>query len=219
MVAEFDANLNHLRTREGMAKAHAKGRLEGNGRNSLWPRGKRSTADITTPRRREPCPPRRGIHCVGRATIHRIVSSAAPRVRDSEASSRIPGPYRPMPERDRHPPQLPALPFSTRNTPSPLVKPYSLFLRRNYRNPDHSDAGLPARLLMAGHRPGPEVAVITLGFVVAAGLPLAVLGLARRRARTAARPARGALRQADRNARPSRRVKSSGGERPDRVDL
>jgi DNA invertase Pin-like site-specific DNA recombinase len=29
MVAEFEANLNHLRTREGMAKARAKGRLKG----------------------------------------------------------------------------------------------------------------------------------------------------------------------------------------------
>jgi DNA invertase Pin-like site-specific DNA recombinase len=29
MVAEFKANLNHLRTREGMAKARAKGATQG----------------------------------------------------------------------------------------------------------------------------------------------------------------------------------------------
>lgn len=29
MVAEFEANLNHPRTREGMAKTRAKGRLKG----------------------------------------------------------------------------------------------------------------------------------------------------------------------------------------------
>ncbi|MFJ9367983.1 recombinase family protein [Nocardia sp. NPDC101769] len=29
MVAEFEANLDHLRTREGMARARAKGRLKG----------------------------------------------------------------------------------------------------------------------------------------------------------------------------------------------
>lgn len=29
MVADFEANLSHLRTREGMAKARAKGRLQG----------------------------------------------------------------------------------------------------------------------------------------------------------------------------------------------
>lgn len=29
MVAEFEANLNHMRTREGMVKARAKGRLRG----------------------------------------------------------------------------------------------------------------------------------------------------------------------------------------------
>ncbi|WP_245717401.1 recombinase family protein [Nocardia jejuensis] len=28
MVAEFEASLNHLRSREGMAKARAKGRLK-----------------------------------------------------------------------------------------------------------------------------------------------------------------------------------------------
>jgi DNA invertase Pin-like site-specific DNA recombinase len=49
MVAEFEANLNHLRTREGMAKARAKGRLKGKQRNCLSQRGKRSIAATTTP--------------------------------------------------------------------------------------------------------------------------------------------------------------------------
>lgn len=49
ILTEFQANLNHLRTREGMAKARAKGRLEGNSRNCLWHLAKRSIGAITTP--------------------------------------------------------------------------------------------------------------------------------------------------------------------------
>lgn len=49
MVAEFEANLNHMRTREGMAKARAKGPSRANSRNCLSQHAKRSTAAITTP--------------------------------------------------------------------------------------------------------------------------------------------------------------------------
>ncbi|WP_231390437.1 recombinase family protein [Nocardia sp. CNY236] len=79
MVAEFEANLNHLRTREGMAKARAKGRLKG--KQPKLPLAARKTihrryhdldddaslADLAEE------------YSVGRSTIHRIVSGTAPR--------------------------------------------------------------------------------------------------------------------------------------------
>ena len=79
MVAEFEANLNHLRSREGMAKARAKGRLKGKqpklpltARKTIHrryhdPADDASLADLAEE------------YSVGRFTIHRIVSSAAPR--------------------------------------------------------------------------------------------------------------------------------------------
>ncbi|MGW3542701.1 recombinase family protein [Nocardia niigatensis] len=72
MVAEFEANLNHLRTREGMAK----GRLKGNSRNCLSPHGKRSIADTTTPRTTPVSltSPRNTA-----SAIHGIISGASPR--------------------------------------------------------------------------------------------------------------------------------------------
>ncbi|WP_064061712.1 recombinase family protein [Rhodococcus pyridinivorans] len=79
MVAEFEANLNHLRTREGMAKARAKGRLKGK-QPKLPP-----TARKTTHRRYHDPADDASLadlaeeYSVGRSTIHRIVSSAAPR--------------------------------------------------------------------------------------------------------------------------------------------
>ncbi|WP_324199067.1 hypothetical protein [Nocardia amamiensis] len=38
IVAEFEANLNHLRTREGTAKAGVEGRLESSARRCRMPR-------------------------------------------------------------------------------------------------------------------------------------------------------------------------------------
>ncbi|SIN21039.1 recombinase family protein [Mycobacteroides abscessus] len=78
MVAEFEANLNHLRTREGMAKARAKGRLKGKqpklplaARKTIHrryhdPDDDASLADLATE------------YSVGRSTIHRIISSSTP---------------------------------------------------------------------------------------------------------------------------------------------
>ncbi|WP_067694387.1 recombinase family protein [Nocardia jejuensis] len=79
MVAEFEANLNHLRTREGMAWVHANGRLKGKqpkppltARNTIHrryhdPDDDASLADLTDEYR------------VGRSTIHRIISGTAPK--------------------------------------------------------------------------------------------------------------------------------------------
>ena len=78
MVAEFEANLGHLRTREGMAKARAKGRLKGKqpklplaARRTIHrryhdPGDDASLADLAEE------------YSVGRSTIHRIISSPAP---------------------------------------------------------------------------------------------------------------------------------------------
>ncbi|MGV9738836.1 recombinase family protein [Nocardia farcinica] len=78
MVAEFEANLNHLRTREGMANARAKGRLKGKrpklplaARRTIYrryhdPGDDASLADLAEE------------YSVGRSTIHRIVSSGMP---------------------------------------------------------------------------------------------------------------------------------------------
>ncbi|PPJ35825.1 resolvase [Nocardia nova] len=75
MVAEFEANLGHLRTREGMAKARAKGRLKGKqpklplaARKTIHrryhdPHDDASLADLADE------------YSVGRSTIHRIISS------------------------------------------------------------------------------------------------------------------------------------------------
>jgi DNA invertase Pin-like site-specific DNA recombinase len=71
MVAEFEANLNHLRTREGMAKARRQGKLRGK-QPKLPPAAARtirrryaegtvSLADLAEEYR------------VGRSTIHRII--------------------------------------------------------------------------------------------------------------------------------------------------
>ncbi|MGW5386472.1 recombinase family protein [Nocardia sp. NPDC003963] len=79
MVAEFEANLNHLRTREGMANARAKGRLKGKqpklplaARETIHrryrdPDDNASLADLAQE------------YSVGRSTIHRIISGTAPR--------------------------------------------------------------------------------------------------------------------------------------------
>jgi DNA invertase Pin-like site-specific DNA recombinase len=79
MVAEFEANLNHMRTREGMAKARAKGRLKGKqpklplaARKTIHrrhhdPGDNASLADLADE------------YSVGRSTIHRIISSPTPR--------------------------------------------------------------------------------------------------------------------------------------------
>lgn len=78
MVAEFEANLNHLRTREGMTKARAKGRLKGKqpklplaARKTIHrryhdPDDDASLADLAEE------------YSVGRSTIHRITSAPAP---------------------------------------------------------------------------------------------------------------------------------------------
>ncbi|MFC7428721.1 recombinase family protein [Nocardia tengchongensis] len=80
MVAEFEANLGHMRTREGMAKARAKGRLKGKqpklpltARKTIHrryhdPDDDASLADLAEE------------YSVGRSTIHRIISGPAPRV-------------------------------------------------------------------------------------------------------------------------------------------
>ncbi len=79
MVAEFEANLNHMRTREGMAKARAKGRLKGKqpklplaARKTIHrryhdPDDTASLADLAEE------------YSVGRSTIHRIISGSTPR--------------------------------------------------------------------------------------------------------------------------------------------
>ncbi|MGK8464850.1 recombinase family protein [Nocardia cyriacigeorgica] len=106
MVAEFEANLNHLRTREGMATARAKGRLK----------GKRPKLPLTA---------RRTIHrryhdaddTASLPTSPGNTASAAPPSTASSAAlhheseiprpaSGFPGSTRTMPEK-RNPPQLP----------------------------------------------------------------------------------------------------------------
>ncbi|MCP9618908.1 recombinase family protein [Nocardia otitidiscaviarum] len=79
MVTEFEANLNHLRTREDMAKARAKGRLKGKA-------PKRPLAARKTIHRRYHDPDDDASladlaeeYSVGRSTIHRIISSPTPR--------------------------------------------------------------------------------------------------------------------------------------------
>ena len=71
MVAEFEANLGHLRTREGMALAKKNGKLKGkqpklpeSARRSIrrrYAEGEVSLADLA------------GEYSVGRSTIHRII--------------------------------------------------------------------------------------------------------------------------------------------------
>ena len=77
MVAEFEANLNHLRTREGMAKARAKGRLKG--KQPKLPLAARKTIH----RRYHDLGDDASLaeeYSVGRSTIHRIVSRPIPPV-------------------------------------------------------------------------------------------------------------------------------------------
>jgi DNA invertase Pin-like site-specific DNA recombinase len=79
MVAEFEANLNHLRTCEGMAKARAKGRLKGKqpklplaARKTIHRRYHNPDDDASLADLAEE-------YSVGRSTIHRIVSGTTPR--------------------------------------------------------------------------------------------------------------------------------------------
>ena len=76
MVAEFEANLSHLRTREGMAKARRQGKLRGK-QPQLPPSAARtirrryaenevSLADLAEE------------YSVGRSTIHRIIHRPEP---------------------------------------------------------------------------------------------------------------------------------------------
>lgn len=77
MVAEFEANLNHLRTREGMAIAKRKGKLRGkqpklpaSARRTIRARyatGEVSLADLADE------------YSVGRSTIHRAIHDTDPR--------------------------------------------------------------------------------------------------------------------------------------------
>ncbi|MEU6580570.1 recombinase family protein [Nocardia sp. NPDC046763] len=87
MVAEFEANLNHLRTREGMAKARAKGRLEGKqpklplaARKTIHrryrdPNDDASPADLADE------------YSVSRSTIHRIIGGDTPRAQSHSGGS------------------------------------------------------------------------------------------------------------------------------------
>ncbi|WP_280477269.1 hypothetical protein [Nocardia asiatica] len=73
LVAEFEANVGHLRTREGMAKARAKGGLKGK-------QPKPSLASCKTKHRRyhdldDDASMADLAASVGRSTIHRINSS------------------------------------------------------------------------------------------------------------------------------------------------
>jgi DNA invertase Pin-like site-specific DNA recombinase len=71
MVAEFEANIGHQRTREGMALAKKNGKLKGKqpklpepARRSIrrrYAEGDVSLSDLATE------------YCVGRSTIHRII--------------------------------------------------------------------------------------------------------------------------------------------------
>jgi len=76
MVAEFEANLGHLRTREGMDKARRKGRLRGK-QPKLPPSAQRSIrrryadGDVSLADLAEE-------YSVGRSTIHRIIHSPEP---------------------------------------------------------------------------------------------------------------------------------------------
>ena len=99
MVAEFEANLNHLRTREGMAKARRAGKLRGKQPKlsaaaartirRRYAEGEASLADLAEEYR------------VGRSTIHRIIHrpdsderdrtlDAVAMVSESDVSSRRP---------------------------------------------------------------------------------------------------------------------------------
>lgn len=74
MVTEFEANIGHQRTREGMALAKKNGKLKGkqpklpeSARRSIrrrYAEGEVSLADLATE------------YSVGRSTIHRIISGA-----------------------------------------------------------------------------------------------------------------------------------------------
>jgi DNA invertase Pin-like site-specific DNA recombinase len=66
MVAEFEANLGHLRTREGMAKARRQGKLRGK-----QPKLPPSAARTIRRRYAEE-------YSVGRSTIHRIIHRPEP---------------------------------------------------------------------------------------------------------------------------------------------
>jgi DNA invertase Pin-like site-specific DNA recombinase len=91
MVAEFEANLGHLRTREGMALARRNGKLKGKqpklpepARRSIrrrYAEGEVSLADLA------------GEYSVGRSTIHRIIHgppTGQSRRRRATAPRRIP---------------------------------------------------------------------------------------------------------------------------------
>ena len=76
IVAEFEANLNHLRTREGMARARRQGKLRGKQPKlppsaartirSRYAAGEVSLADLAEE------------YSVGRSTIHRIIHRPEP---------------------------------------------------------------------------------------------------------------------------------------------
>ncbi len=79
MVAEFEANLGHLRTREGMAKARAKGRLKGKQPKLLLTARKRIHRRYHDPADDASLADLAEEYSVGRSTIHRIISGDMPR--------------------------------------------------------------------------------------------------------------------------------------------
>ncbi|MGH3525406.1 MAG: recombinase family protein [Mycobacterium sp.] len=93
MVAEFEANLNHLRTREGMAVAKRKGKLRGK-QPKLPPPAQRTIrrrdaqGDVSIADLAEE-------YSVGRSTIHRVIHRPS-----------IPEPDAPRASRHRHPNDL-----------------------------------------------------------------------------------------------------------------
>jgi DNA invertase Pin-like site-specific DNA recombinase len=78
MVAEFEANLGHIRTREGMAKARAKGRLKGKKPKLPLPARKTIHRRYHDPDDNASLADLAEEYSVGRSTIHRIVSGGTP---------------------------------------------------------------------------------------------------------------------------------------------
>ncbi|SDD24834.1 Resolvase, N terminal domain [Rhodococcus tukisamuensis] len=78
MVAEFEANLNHLRTREGMAKARARGQLKGR-QPKLSLAAQNHPPPIHDPDDDSSLADLADEYSVGHSTIHRIVSGTAPK--------------------------------------------------------------------------------------------------------------------------------------------
>ncbi|MFZ2174012.1 MAG: hypothetical protein WAW17_08260 [Rhodococcus sp. (in: high G+C Gram-positive bacteria)] len=79
LLAEFEADLGHLRTREGMARARAKGRLKGKAPEIASRRAENDHRRYHDPADDASLADLANEYSVGRSTIHRIVSGTTPR--------------------------------------------------------------------------------------------------------------------------------------------